>query len=112
MKKLQFYLKKNNIHYETASWGDNYFNDNFHVDGLLVSFDHYLDPDAYTKSQKFLKYITRRTSLNCFPIKSGAISSYRILNKSDADALKEHDLMRTAAIDAFWAERSGERRAG
>lgn len=112
MKKLQNYLNQRNIHYESASWGDNYFNDNFHVDGLLVSFDHYLDPDAYSKCQLFLKNIKRRTSLDCFQIRSGAISSYRILRKRDAEALKEHDLMRSAAIEAFWTERAGERMAG
>lgn len=105
MTKLEKFLKDNHITYKSDNWGDNYFGDSFHVPGLLVSFDGYLDSDAYVKLQKFRTYMKRRRVLDCYQIRSGAITSFRILSNADADLLKEHDEKKRAAIEEFWRNR-------
>lgn len=105
MKKLQNFLNENNITFELRIWGDDYFDEPFHVKGFLVSFDGYLDADAYNKLQKFRIYMTRRKSLDCFQIQSGAIKSFRVLTSTDSDVLAEHDAKRKDAIEAFWKNR-------
>lgn len=101
MKKIQNFLKESNITFEMNTQGDDYFDESFHVKGFLVSFDGYLDADAYNKLQKFRSYMVRRKSLDCFQIQSGTIKSFRVLTSTDSDALAEHDAKRKDAIEAF-----------
>lgn len=105
MKKLQNFLEENNITFEMNTWGDDYFADPFHVKGLLISFDGYLDANAYNKLQKFRNYMARRKSLDCSQIQSGAIKSFRVLTSTDSNALAEHDTKRKDAIENFWKNR-------
>lgn len=46
MIKLQNFLEENSITFEMNTWGDDYFDDPFHVKGLHISFDGYLDANA------------------------------------------------------------------
>lgn len=102
MKKIIEYLNANAIENRVEKWGDNYFNDNFNVSGLLVSFDCWIDPEAYKKEVVFLSYMKRKKAYDVYKIRGGCISSYRILTVFDAKRLEKHEREKRAAVEAFW----------
>lgn len=66
MKLIEKWLTDNDIAYRTAKWGNPYyFNDDFCVSGLIVTFDFYLDPDASHKMTAFERYMRRKRTYEC-----------------------------------------------
>lgn len=102
MKKIIEYLNANAIENRVEKWGDNYFNDDFNVSGLLVSFDAWLDREAYNKQMAFLSYMKKQRRYDVCLIRSHGITSYRILSVFDAKRLEKHNSEKQAAVVAFW----------
>lgn len=102
MKKIIDFCNECKIDNSLEKWGDNYFNDNFNVSGLLVSFDAWLDREAYNKQMAFLSYMKKQRRYDVCLIRSHGITSYRILSVFDAKRLEKHNSEKQAAVVAFW----------
>ena len=103
MKLIEKWLTDNDIAYRTAKWGNPYyFNDDFCVSGLIVTFDFYLDPDASHKMTAFERYMRRKRTYVCKCYKYGCGWWFRVLTMSDDDRLEEHEKRVSDAMEAFW----------
>lgn len=88
MKRIEKWLRDNNITYRLAKWGNpDYFNDGFAVCGLMVTFDFYQG---------------RKRAYNCECYRYGAGWWIRVLTAADAPRLEEHEKRVSDAVEAFW----------
>lgn len=110
MKKIIEFLQENGIEYTVSKFGNPYyFDDNFSVEGLQVSFDFYLDDNASSKKAKFEKFIKFKKSYEVRSFRFGCGYTYNIFTVFDARRLDEHENAIKKATEKFWQEEHARR---
>ena len=110
MKKIIDFCNENGIECKREKFGNPYyFNDGFSVDGLIVSFDFYIDREASHKMNIFEKIMSRKKSYDVECFRFGAGWSYRIFTVFDKRRLEKHTNAIKEATEKFWEEEHARR---
>lgn len=105
MKNIEKWLNENGIEYRKEKYGNPYyFNDNFSVDGLQITF--FWDgignnPEKRSELERFMK---RKRAYTCNSRIFGAGITYTIMTIFDAARLEKHEKSVHEASEAFWKE--------
>ena len=103
MKKIIDFLSKNGMNFTEVKYGNPYyFNDGFSVDGVKITFDYYLDPEASRKMAHLEKFMKSRRAYNVVFTPYGSGYSCRIMTVFDAARLEKHQNAITEATEKFW----------
>lgn len=103
MKKIIEWLEENQITYSQGKYGNPYyFNDNFSVYGINVTF--YFDGigNAPEKKRLLIDYMKRKKSYVCQESLFGAGCTYIIMTIFDSARLEKHQKTISDAVEKFW----------
>lgn len=110
MKRIEKWLIENGLEYSRNQYGNStYFNDDFSVSGLQVTF--YMDGigNDRHKAAELERYMARWKAYICYRKRFGAGITYRIMTVFDATRLAEHEKRVMDAAEAFWQEEHARR---
>lgn len=103
MQKIEKWLEENGIEYKKGKYGNPYyFNDNFSVDGIQITFfwdGIGNDPETRHKLEKFM---SRKRSYECHSRIFGAGITYIIMSVFDFRRWQKHEKAVSDAVEAFW----------
>lgn len=110
MKKIVKWLNENGFEFEVVKLGNPYyFNDDFSVDGILVSF--YFDEigNDLEKRMELEKYMKNKKSYNLSCSRFGSGHTYKILSVFDSVRLERHENLIKESCEKFWIQEHEKR---